>query len=399
MVEPKNEEIQQKEQDSLSPAPADESDSIITAHSFLIAQADLEREAAELLPGKFDTCTFDQGYIHQPLYACLTCTHAPKQYQQPSVGTTPHSSSEREETDPAGMCYSCSIECHAGHQVIELFTKRHFRCDCGTKRLAAATGLCCRLKSGRNALVGILNEQNAYGHNFWGHYCRCDKYYDAEKEVAAMVQCYVCSDCENDFDAYMCREWWPPTLRVAAPAAAAPPAAPAPALAGEDDVSGEENGNSSTKVIVPDSAQQDDTKLDDIPEPAHKRPRQTLCRLRQDKAAIDAQQPSDLFLSDGWKGDICTCLECMRSIETSGLSFLLGKDDIVEPEEDDTRGESLYEAAMAQMARMDRTQAVNAAAAYHTLSSRLKDYLRPFAASGKVVTDADIGAFFAQQQR
>ncbi|KAJ1931159.1 hypothetical protein GGF37_007484, partial [Kickxella alabastrina] len=242
------------------------------------------------------------------------------------------------------MCYSCSIECHAGHQVIELFTKRHFRCDCGTKRLAAATGLCCRLKSGRNALVGILNEQNAYGHNFWGHYCRCNKYYDAEKEVAAMVQCYVCSDwfhetcigdalpSENDFDAYMCRECVATHAvlrhidsahatvgRVAAPAPASPPAAQAPALAGEDDVPGEENGNSSTKVTVPDSAQQDDTKLDDVPKPAHKRPRQTLCRLRQDKAAIDAQQPSDLFLSDGWKGDICTCLECMRSIETSGL--------------------------------------------------------------------------------
>ncbi|KAJ2027581.1 hypothetical protein GGI08_009888, partial [Coemansia sp. S2] len=127
---------------------------VVTAHSFLVAQADLEREAAEVLPGKFDECTYDKGYIRQPLYACLTCTHPPLKYCQ--------GASSSDSTEPAGMCYSCSIECHAGHEVIELFTKRQFRCDCGTKRLLLPVeqGACCRLKSARTMLATLENANN-----------------------------------------------------------------------------------------------------------------------------------------------------------------------------------------------------------------------------------------------
>ncbi|KAJ2511420.1 hypothetical protein GGH20_005404, partial [Coemansia sp. RSA 1937] len=109
-------------------------DAIVTACGYLTAQADLEREAAEVLSGKFDECTFDQGYVHQPLYACLTCTRPPENYRQDGILNNVERSSE-----PAGMCYSCSIECHTGHHIVELFTKRHFRCDCGTQRLPPQT--------------------------------------------------------------------------------------------------------------------------------------------------------------------------------------------------------------------------------------------------------------------
>jgi len=34
----------------------------------------------------------------------------------------------------AGFCYSCSITCHTDHDVYELWTKRHFRCDCGNSK-------------------------------------------------------------------------------------------------------------------------------------------------------------------------------------------------------------------------------------------------------------------------
>lgn len=34
----------------------------------------------------------------------------------------------------AAICLACSFHCHEGHELIELYTKRHFRCDCGNSK-------------------------------------------------------------------------------------------------------------------------------------------------------------------------------------------------------------------------------------------------------------------------
>ncbi|KAJ2724674.1 hypothetical protein GGI07_001826 [Coemansia sp. Benny D115] len=416
-------------------APASSSGAIVTACSFLVAQADLEREAAEVLPGKFDDCTFDQGYIRQPLYACLTCTTPPTQYQRGAgAGAGADSPGKAAETQPAGMCYSCSIECHPGHDIVELFTKRGFRCDCGTKRLAGARG-CCHLKRMRGGLRDVVNEQNRYGHNFWGYYCWCDRFYDFENEQGAMIQCYVCNDWFHEtcigeglpnvdlFDDYICRGCVakhrvlrridtahsvsgcvPPTKEAQCTGHAKAEATQSLLLTSEptnnDKVAAQEAPSPSVPSLeLASSAAPVPSPLEPnagSDGPSRKKQRLTLCRLRPDAdaASIDDRLPLDLFLSDGWKQDVCTCLECMRQITEEGLSFILGPDDIVEPEDDDTRSSSLYEAALQQMRSMDHSQAIDAATAYHALSASLKDFLRPFASSGKVVTDKDIHAFF-----
>ena len=53
----------------------------------------------------------------QPLYACLTCLPV-----NPDPSSTPV---------VAGVCLACSYNCHEGCQLVELYTKRNFRCDCG----------------------------------------------------------------------------------------------------------------------------------------------------------------------------------------------------------------------------------------------------------------------------
>lgn len=54
----------------------------------------------------------------QALYSCLTCLPESKE----------------DFRKGAGICLACSYSCHEGHELIELYTKRNFRCDCGTPK-------------------------------------------------------------------------------------------------------------------------------------------------------------------------------------------------------------------------------------------------------------------------
>ncbi|KAG0224083.1 putative E3 ubiquitin-protein ligase ubr7 [Mortierella sp. GBA43] len=131
------------------------------------------------------------GYIRQPVYACLTCNPNP--------------------SEEAGFCYSCSISCHGDHNLVELFTKRHFRCDCGTEKFKEIK---CKLDP---KPAGSVNELNQYNHNYLGRFCWCDILYDPAKEESTMLQCVACEDwfhdtCigitphNDDFDDFICRD-------------------------------------------------------------------------------------------------------------------------------------------------------------------------------------------------
>ncbi|KAL1736688.1 hypothetical protein EV714DRAFT_198352 [Schizophyllum commune] len=129
---------------------------------YMRVQQDLVREASLALPHSFSQCTYSLGYIRQPVYLCQTCPEA------------------------KGVCASCSIACHADHEQIELFPKRHFRCDCPTTSIAHSCTLHKRPE--------LENEENQYGQNFQGLFCRCHRTYDAATEREAMIQCLACED-------------------------------------------------------------------------------------------------------------------------------------------------------------------------------------------------------------
>ena len=82
----------------------------------------------------------------------------------------------------------------AGHEVLELFEKRHFRCDCGNGKFkldgssSSSSSSCsieCQLEPSKEA----YNLENKYNHNFQGLYCHCGKEYDEEKDF--MMGCEV----------------------------------------------------------------------------------------------------------------------------------------------------------------------------------------------------------------
>ena len=131
-----------------------------TLRELLASQDELVREAALALPHSFSQCTYNLGYIRQAVYLCLTCNTS------------------------RGICYPCSVACHTDHEQVELFPKRHFRCDCPTGALSHPCGLHQRPEE--------VNGENAYGQNFEGRFCRCGRAYDAHTEVETMIQCLAC---------------------------------------------------------------------------------------------------------------------------------------------------------------------------------------------------------------
>lgn len=176
-----------------------------TAADYINTQLSLEADAREALPYQFDTCTQPLGPLRQSVYACLTCTPPPATVHQ--------------QFTPAGVCYSCSISCHGDHNLVELFSKRDFTCDCGTTRLKNS-GTTCELR--HNAATGrkrgVKNEKaregNKYNQNFEGRFCGCGEEYDPELEKGTMFQCLGLGTVDNGG----CGEdWWHPECLMGVP--------------------------------------------------------------------------------------------------------------------------------------------------------------------------------------
>ncbi|XP_037493885.1 putative E3 ubiquitin-protein ligase UBR7 isoform X2 [Jatropha curcas] len=108
------------------------------------------------------------GYMkRQAIFSCLTCT----------------------PDGNAGVCTACSLSCHDGHEVVELWTKRNFRCDCGNSKFGE---FFCKLFPKKD----VENAENSYNHNFKGLYCTCGQPYPDPnvEEQEEMIQCIICED-------------------------------------------------------------------------------------------------------------------------------------------------------------------------------------------------------------
>ena len=97
--------------------------------------------------------------------------------------------SRADQTKAAGVCLACSYNCHENHELIELYTKRNFRCDCGLKGKMPNNCSLDNIKLDENTL-------NKYNQNFSSFYCNCHRPYpDPEDSIAdEMIQCIGCED-------------------------------------------------------------------------------------------------------------------------------------------------------------------------------------------------------------
>ncbi|XP_053695487.1 putative E3 ubiquitin-protein ligase UBR7 [Sabethes cyaneus] len=386
-----------KNEDS-SAGSSSQNTSSVTMVDVLNEQLEQEAESDAVLGGSDDkNCTYAQGYIYrQALYSCLTCL--------------PESRSEADKR--AGVCLACSYQCHEGHELIELYTKRNFRCDCGGKRMP---GIRCKL----DPLKLEVNEANLYNQNFSGLYCTCNRPYpDPEDDIPdEMIQCVVCEDWYHsrhldvelpantkEFAEMICggcmervdvlkhyvgkiengNRTLDDTLQV--------------------DVTGLDESNATatadTSVTVNESKKLDESQTEDAN--CSKRLKLDICTKPPLEVGESARyKKGATFWNDGWRQHLCRCTGCLETYKTSKVEFLLEEKDTVQWYEENGRTKkategSSYEQAVRALGQIGRFQQVEVLSGYNTLKSRLKDFLDTFVASQQVVTEKDITDFFAK---
>ncbi|XP_045768941.1 putative E3 ubiquitin-protein ligase UBR7 [Maniola jurtina] len=148
---------------------------VVTMMDVLQEQEDFEEDVNAVLGASDEKdCTYSKGYIkRQALYACMTCC----------------ADAKNDPTKRAGVCLACSLTCHENHDLIELYTKRNFKCDCGNPKFNSNP---CQFTPDKTD----LNEENNYNQNFSGLYCVCHRPYpDPESPTEVeMIQCIICED-------------------------------------------------------------------------------------------------------------------------------------------------------------------------------------------------------------
>ncbi|MCL4119189.1 UNVERIFIED_CONTAM: hypothetical protein GTU68_026124 [Idotea baltica] len=307
----------------------------------------------------------------QPLYACITCC--------------PESS----ETT-GGICLGCSYHCHEGHELVELYTKRFFRCDCGTSKFPSTSP--CKLMKDKS-----VNTENSYNQNFQGKYCTCGRPYpDAEDSVVdSMIQCIICEDwyhgrhtkteplpSDEEFSEMICQSCVPKLtfIKNYLKLAVTP--------AKENEPVDVEATSPRSREGAADGESASVSKAEKSEAPAKAAgTAEGACKLKE--VAEQTVPTGSLFFAEGWRKDMCTCSDCKKLYERLGVSFLTDPEDTVAFYESEGR-------AKRQASRLDRITRTEVVHEYNNLSTSLREYLRKFAENGKVVKDDDIREFFSE---
>lgn len=355
----------------------EEDTNVVTMVDVLKEEQELEDDAKAVLGASDDqNCTYSQGYVkRQALYACMTCIPL-----------------SDDGLKPSGICLACSYYCHEGHELVELYTKRNFRCDCGNSRF---TNNKCNLEPNKSA----VNELNSYNQNFRGVYCTCNRPYPDPEDVIddEMIQCVVCEDwyhgrhlgsnvpALHDYGEMVCGSCMEKHAFLWQYKKEMPD---------QDGV---------IKVEVCNGTMEAGENVNEIKiEDTRSKIMKTVdrgCLLKELKPVVGH---GAVFFSDGWRKCLCRCDSCQKLYETQGLSFLLDEQDTVQAYEEQGKanGEggqpsSRYEQGLKALSSLDRIKQVEAIEEYNNMKIQLKEYLQKFAENKKVVREEDIREFFS----
>jgi len=323
----------------------------------------LEEEASAVLDqdwGNEDSCTYEGGYMRQPVFACKTCSKSTQNF---------------------GFCFGCSMTCHIDHDVYELFDKRHFRCDCGTPK----SGCNCSFEPEKKE----DNTENEYNHNFLGQYCWCNSSYE---EDSVMYQCIICLDWYHleciqskelkkiptpeipcDFICSSCVERHSFIMQYSHLQ-----------IQTNEDKTEDTNKNHNTNL---------NTTAND---------QKSNCPLKyQPSSAVEAK---NTFWIKGWNTSLCKCDDCTELYKTQKVEFLLDEndweDEAIEEEPKEKKSVSILEATQEAFMKssIPHEVKIELVHGYNDLRDELKSYMQEFIHSGKEVSKRDIEQFFEDFQ-
>uniref|UniRef100_A0A914ICI6 UBR-type domain-containing protein n=1 Tax=Globodera rostochiensis TaxID=31243 RepID=A0A914ICI6_GLORO len=261
-----------------------------------------EDTAVALLGGSLDlVCTYSEGYKgRQPLYSCKTCFL--------KTGKL------------AGVCYACSENCHHGHDLVEMYSKRHFCCDCGNTKFETK----CKLFEEKDP----LNKRNKYNDNFKGIFCTCKKPFppeanDVDASLEDMLQCCMCED------------WFHPSHIF--------PPGQCPIEDDMDGLSDDIDGIICKDCVVKHTflafypfgkrSWNEFSKNGDKNGEEEEEGSSSKCKLEALKKfkqqLKDEEIANSLWVQVGWREQLCRCKECMNLYEDLDCQFLLEPEDTI----------------------------------------------------------------------
>lgn len=404
----------------------DEGEPSVTIGEYLEEVEERELEADLVLGGdEGKECTYNKGYMkRQAIFSCITCT----------------------PDGNAGVCTACSLSCHDGHQIVELWTKRNFRCDCGNSKFGE---FYCKISPSKD----IENVENLYNHNFKGLYCTCGRPYpdpDAEEQIE-MIQCCLCEDWFHEehlglessdeiprdeegeplYEDFICKacsevcfflKLYPEVVWAAGKQPNAPVQVSKdkgiledkPSTCGSEKPLGDASHDSpkideaqtsvdsesisNGKGLAQGGSCNSSTALNKCTEGTNLH---VNCLLGVNilAAASPVAHSKPIFLSKNWRDALCKCNNCLEYYNQKRIAFLLDKDDsIVEYEKmaKQKREEKLQQQEGAELSFFNKLGHVEKVEILKGIEE-MKDGLRTFlesADASKPITAADVHQFF-----
>ncbi|QEU59343.1 hypothetical protein KDRO_B06110 [Kluyveromyces lactis] len=356
----------------------------ISVKEYVKRQEELEDEANKLMPYDPSHCTYSMGPIRQPIFACRTC-------------------------NSIGVCYSCSIQCHSTCNLVELFDKRNFSCDCGTERQYEHGEKFTPCNIRKNTTPDIPDMSNRYGQNFKGLFCSCHREYDPNT-TTTMLQCVLGLECNEDWFHDHC---------ILGIEENPDPVTEDRKLPGFPDLSSFEGFISWVCIDKYSSIFEkllSHEACDKII--AHKVYRRDLVSDQDSegmtlettkKRGLEEMEDSSgsysLFLKEGYREEFKRLRDSLpegdplKSFFTHTAPFLTCEEKVYEPPEEQEQGSlvEMGETALAQ--NLSHQQTLASVVAFQQIKSKLTDFLRPFAENDKVVSESDIKQFFDTQKK
>ncbi|KAJ6157617.1 hypothetical protein N7470_005209 [Penicillium chermesinum] len=419
-----------------------------TAKEFIDSQTRLEADAREALPYSFDSCTYDLGPLRQSLFACLTCNPPPSDSNDtsytPAAVCYSCSIACHGEHILVELFNKRDFVCDCGTTRMPANALCTLREDPETKRKGVHS---------QKAAAG-----NKYNHNFRNRFCGCGEQYDPHQEKGTMFQCLglgtvETGGCEaapqtqtlgggdaadeveeeglplppgfpdeDDFEHLICfkcidsnpwlkryagtKGFLPPVYRDGGMKPESVVKDEAPQVKSEE-ISKEQDQNPKKRKAEDDENSVDPSaKRAKDGSPSKEQPsnltKHNCCST--ERALLPTSGPVEsfsLFLLEDFQDQLCRCADCWKYL--SDHRQLREEEVTYEPplsEDGDANGAastgtgSLLERGEAALSNIDRVRAIEGAMIYDHLRTKVKDFLKPFADTGRAVGAEDIKEYF-----